>query len=105
MVTTSTIEDQKLVDLGLRLIAEYIDVPAGSVLRCLARAVVNARSWGCPSEHLVTTAEASTRWLLARRVDPTTARTARRRPAFASRRRHLRAAAPTLTSWATRSGR
>ena len=56
-----------LLDSSHRLTEEHPEFPAGSVLRCYARAVRKAQMWGCPPEHLRTTAEASTRWMLAQR--------------------------------------
>ena len=67
-MTTSPNIDEKLLDLGQLLIREHDIVPAGAVLRCLARATQEARSWGCPPEHLLATVEASTRWHLAQRT-------------------------------------
>ena len=71
-MTTSPNLDEELLELGQRLIREHELVPAGSVLRCLARATRQARSWGCPIEHLLSTVEASTRWHLAQRLGPVT---------------------------------
>jgi hypothetical protein len=67
-MTTSPNLDEELLELGQRLIREHEVVPAGSVLRSLARATREARSWGCPPEHLLSTVEASTRWHLAQRL-------------------------------------
>lgn len=68
MSATSLTANDELLALAERLIREYGEVPAGAVLRCLARAVRRARAWGCPAEHLVPTVEASTRWRLAQRL-------------------------------------
>jgi hypothetical protein len=62
-----TVDDERL-GLAQRLIREYAEVPAGAVLRSMARATRDARLWGCPAEHLVPTVEASTRWRLDQRV-------------------------------------
>jgi len=67
MTALQTTLGEDLLEVGQRLTREHPDVPAGSVLRCYARAVRNARMWGCPAEHLPATAEASTRWMLAQR--------------------------------------
>jgi len=64
--------NEALLVLAEELTAEYVDIPAGSVLRCLARAVRHARLWGCPPEHLDTTAAATARWMLAERYSPGT---------------------------------
>lgn len=71
-MTTSPSMDEELLELGQRLIREHDVVPAGAVLRCLARATREARSWGCPREHLLSTVEASTRWHLAQRLGSAT---------------------------------
>ena len=60
-------KNDELADVARRLIDEYADFPPGSVLRCLSRAVAGARSWGCPPQFLASTAEGSTRWMLAQR--------------------------------------
>jgi hypothetical protein len=60
--------DEELLELGQRLIREHDTIAAGSVLRCLARAIREARSWGCPPGYLLSTIEASTRWHLAQRL-------------------------------------
>jgi hypothetical protein len=62
--------NDELLDIAEQLTAEYADIPAGSVLRCLARSVRVARSWGCPAEHLTATSAATTRWVLAQRGRP-----------------------------------
>ena len=64
-----------LLDVAEQLTNEYADVLAGSVLRCLARASRQAREWGCPLEHLPSTAAATARWMLDRRYasNPSTA--------------------------------
>ena len=64
---TLTVEDE-LMTLTQRLIREYAEIPAGAVMRCLARAAHGARAWGCPNEHFVSTVEASTRWRLEQRL-------------------------------------
>jgi hypothetical protein len=68
MVASPTSVDEELLELGQRLIREHDEVPAGAVLRCLARSVRVARTWACPPEHLLSTVEASTRWRLAERT-------------------------------------
>lgn len=40
---------RELLDVGARLVSEYVDHPAGSVLRCFARAVRLARRAGALS--------------------------------------------------------
>src|SRR4051794_6802015 len=63
-MASATLDDQ-LADLGHRLVREHVEIPAGAVLRCVARSANHARTWGCPVEHLVGTVEASSRWRLA----------------------------------------
>ena len=65
MTSVFPVPTLEVADLAQRLVAEYPDLPASRVLRCLAWAFRRAQSWGCPEEHLVTTVEASTRWGLA----------------------------------------
>jgi hypothetical protein len=67
-VKASATVDEALLDLGQRLIQEHVDVPAGAVLRCLARSARLARAGGCPKHHLVATVEALTRRRLAQRT-------------------------------------
>ena len=61
-------DETSMVELSERLLREYAELPAGAVLRSLARARLRARAWGCPQEHLVPTVEATTRWRLAQRL-------------------------------------
>jgi hypothetical protein len=68
MATVSLTSDDEMLGLAQRLIREYCDLPAGTVLRSMACAVRDARVWGCPAEHLAATVEASTRWRLEQRV-------------------------------------
>jgi hypothetical protein len=56
--------ERALVEVAVTLTHEHPEVPAGTVLRRLARAVRRARGWGCPEQHLPRTAEAVTRWAL-----------------------------------------
>ena len=53
----------ELLDVADRLVEEFAEVPAGSVLRCLATAVHMARGAGASPEDLGTRAEE-----LARRI-------------------------------------
>jgi hypothetical protein len=64
-----TVNDQ-LLDVAERLTTEYPELPAGSVLRSFARAVVLARRSGCPTSSLPHRAERMTRHLLAKRGYP-----------------------------------
>lgn len=64
---TATIHDE-LLELTLRLTAEYQDVPAGSVMRCVSRALLRARLSGTPDRDLPAETEWHTRLLLARRA-------------------------------------
>lgn len=50
--------DQDMLGLGERLVLEFDEIPAGSVLRCLARAFRKARSQGIPAQRLPAAAEA-----------------------------------------------
>jgi hypothetical protein len=68
MTATTRAQDDEMLGLAQRLIGEYDDLPAGAVLRCIARASRDVRLWGCPPEHLLTTVEAATRWRLEQRV-------------------------------------
>jgi hypothetical protein len=67
MASAATLDDE-LSDLGRRLAREHEAIPVGAVLRCVARSADQARTWGCPAEHLVSTVEAASRWRLAHRV-------------------------------------
>lgn len=49
------------------LAAEYVDLPAGSVIRCFARAVGHARRSGCGLNALPDAAESRARDLLSAR--------------------------------------
>jgi hypothetical protein len=69
MTTVSLTHDDEMLGLAQRLIGDYDGLPAGAVLRALARATRDARLWGCPPEHLLATVEASTRWRLEQRVN------------------------------------
>jgi hypothetical protein len=68
MASPSRQPDDDLLELMDRLVGEYPRMPAGAVIRCLSREVRRARAWGCPPEHLSTTAEAATRWRLEQRL-------------------------------------
>jgi hypothetical protein len=54
----------QLLDVADRLVEDFAEVPAGSVLRCLARAVQMARASGSPPEDLGTRAEEMARQML-----------------------------------------
>jgi hypothetical protein len=60
--------DERLLELSQRLIRGHDIIAQGSVLRCLARATREARAWGRPPQHHLSTVEAATRWHLAQRV-------------------------------------
>lgn len=66
-VKTSLVASPEMMDLAERMMAEFDDLPAGSVLRSLSRAVVGARAWGCPEQYLASTAEATARCALTER--------------------------------------
>jgi hypothetical protein len=57
-----------LVDLMVRMTEEYPELPAGSVMRCVARAVLRARMTGTPHEHVGVEAERTARLVLAERL-------------------------------------
>lgn len=59
-----------LMESALRLVDERPDLPAGSVLRCFARAVGVARRAGALGDDLPPRAEAVARRLLADRQQP-----------------------------------
>jgi hypothetical protein len=54
-----------LVDAAVRLVEERPDLPAGSVLRCFARAVLITRRTGVPAEGVAAQADLLARRLLA----------------------------------------
>jgi hypothetical protein len=60
--------NQQLLTVAERLVVEYDDVAAGSVLRCFARAAFRARRSGCSAGDLAQRAEALTRQTLAARA-------------------------------------
>jgi len=66
---TVTVNHQ-LLEVAERLTAEFDHVPAGSVMRCFARAVQVARRSGCLAVSLPQSAERMTRELLAERAYP-----------------------------------
>jgi hypothetical protein len=59
-----------LVDAAARLVADHSDLPAGSVLRCFARAVALARRTGVPAADLPARAETLAAEMLAARRRP-----------------------------------
>lgn len=58
----------ELMSLTFRLVGEYPEIPAGSVMRCLARAVRRALIEGTPAEQIPTRAEHTAHEALARRL-------------------------------------
>ena len=54
----------ELLEVADRLVEDFAEVPAGSVLRCLAKAVQMAREAASPPEELGTRAEALARRML-----------------------------------------
>lgn len=60
--------NQALLDAAAQLVAEFSDVPAGSVLRSFSRSVRLARQAGCPVERLPEAAERLTREALVHRL-------------------------------------
>lgn len=81
-MTLSAIPDTDWRDVADRLAAEYSDVPSGSVIRCVARAVHRARLDGLPPELVAGAGEAIARQMLAlrRRSQATRVVPAPRRP-------------------------
>jgi hypothetical protein len=59
-----------LVEAALRLVDNYPDVTAGSVLRCYSRAVKLMRRAGTPAAQLATRAEVLARQMLSARNGP-----------------------------------
>jgi hypothetical protein len=66
-VTLTAIPDTDWRDVADRLAAEFSDIPSGSVLRCVARAVHRARMDGLPPELVAGAGEAIARQMLALR--------------------------------------
>jgi hypothetical protein len=62
--------NHQMLEVAERLTAEFDQLPAGSVMRCFARAVQVARRSGCPAAALPQTAERMTRLALAERGYP-----------------------------------
>jgi hypothetical protein len=60
--------DDALVALTVRMTEEYPELAAGSVMRCVARAVLRARLSGVPRDHLTAAAECTARSTLDGRV-------------------------------------
>lgn len=65
----STMRDD-VSSLTLRLVGDYPEVPAGSVMRCVARAVRRAVLVSAPPEQIPTRAESAVREAMARRLAP-----------------------------------
>lgn len=59
---------QRLVETAMSLTEEFPAQPAGSVLRCYARAATLARIRGCPPEELADEARRTAARLLAERA-------------------------------------
>jgi hypothetical protein len=59
--------NQQLLQAAERLVREYDDLAAGSVLRCYARAVQRRTRTGCPADVLAESAERLAREQLDRR--------------------------------------
>lgn len=59
--------DDDLFTLTIRLTEEYPEIPAGSVMRCVARLLRHARLAGVPEQELTTETERTSRLILARR--------------------------------------
>jgi hypothetical protein len=57
-----------LMSLTIRMVREYPQFPAGSVMRCVARAVRRALLAGAPTEQIPTDAEHAVRRALAGRL-------------------------------------
>jgi hypothetical protein len=61
------IQDE-LMSLTMRMVGEYPELPAGSVMRCVARAVLRATMAGTPQPLVAGEAEHAARLALARRT-------------------------------------
>lgn len=59
---------QRLVETAMALTEEFPSQPAGSVLRCYARAATLSRIRGCPAEELPDEARRTAALLLAERA-------------------------------------
>lgn len=66
-VTSLVDVQEKLMSLTLRMVTEYPDYPAGSVMRCVARAVRRAFMAGTPREQIPARVEHAARRALAGR--------------------------------------
>jgi len=64
---SGSVARQRLVDTAMSLTEEFPGQPAGSVLRCYARAATLARMRGCPAEELPEEARRAAARLLAER--------------------------------------
>ncbi|HET6667827.1 MAG TPA: hypothetical protein VFG98_11165 [Intrasporangium sp.] len=69
-VSTARRASVELTAVGARLREEYSDMPGGSVLRCLSRAVRRLRLVGCPVDRLPEAAEELARTMLEDRHQP-----------------------------------
>jgi hypothetical protein len=69
-VVSVRLSDAQLREVADRLAAEFSDVPGGSVLRCLARAVHRARLDGLPDDQIPSAGERIARQLLILRHRP-----------------------------------
>jgi hypothetical protein len=61
------VSQTQLLDLTVRLAEEFPDLPAGSVMRCVARVVRSERRHGVPEGVLPARTEATARLVLRRR--------------------------------------
>lgn len=67
MMSTATVVNRQLLDIAGKLVVDYSDHTAGSVLRCFARAVRRSRKRGVPLAALPVVSEALARAMLERR--------------------------------------
>lgn len=61
------VSQAQLLEVTVRLAEEFPDLPAGSVMRCVARVVRSERRHGVPEDLLPARAEATARSVLRRR--------------------------------------
>jgi hypothetical protein len=61
------VSQARLLELTVRLTEEFPDLPAGSVMRCVARVVRSERRHGVPEDLLPSRTEVAARSVLRRR--------------------------------------
>ncbi|MFN8195908.1 MAG: hypothetical protein U0R80_16725 [Nocardioidaceae bacterium] len=70
VMTATERANRRLLVIAEQLVTEYDDVPTGSVLRCLSRAVGAARAKACAPDEVPELAERLARDMLGRRLEP-----------------------------------